>query len=98
MRYVAAVLFLSVSVFLLIFAKQFYVEVDNRHSLHNQIRGGELNDEAKNLFWFLQISDIHISKFKDKSRIEDFRTFCSETFDAVKPRVVIASGEILLFF
>lgn len=93
MRYVIAVLFLSVSVFLLIVAKQFYVEVGGgRKLLHNQLKG-TLNDEPKNLFWFLQISDIHISKFNDKGRIKDFRRFCTEVQGAVKARVVIASGE-----
>lgn len=97
MRYVIAVLFLSVSVFLLIFAKQFYVDTDNRGILHNRLKGS-LKNEPKNLFWFMQISDLHISKFKDKSRVEDFRRFCTEVNDAVKAPVIIASGEISSFF
>lgn len=47
-----------------------------------------LNDEQKNLFAFLQISDLHLSKFKDESRISDFKVFCSEVVDIVKPKVV----------
>lgn len=34
------------------------------------------------------------SKFKDQSRISDFRSFCSEVVDLVKPSVVIASGDL----
>lgn len=91
MRFVIAVLFLSFSVFLLIFAKQFYVEVKPR-KLREQ--GWKLNDEAGKLFWFLQISDIHVSKFKAPERVVDFRKFCSEVVDTVKPKVVIASGDL----
>lgn len=93
MRYVIAILFLSVSVFILIFAKQFYVELNQGNLLlRNQFRG-HFNDEPKNLFWFLQISDIHISKFKDKNIVVDFKHFCVEVFDAFdEPAVVIASG------
>lgn len=97
MRYVIALLFLSVSVFILIFAKQFYVELNQGNLLRNPFRG-HFNDEPKNLFWFLQISDIHISKFKDKNIVVDFKHFCLEVFDAFdEPAVVIASGLLLLF-
>jgi hypothetical protein len=94
MRYVLALVFLSVSVFILIFAKQFYVDLNGNSSLNRLHVKGSLNENPKNLFWFLQISDIHISKFKDKNRVVDFRNFCSEVFEAYqKPKVVIASGD-----
>lgn len=88
MRIIVAFLILSISIAALIFGKS-YLTSDSeleRKPRNNFI--GKLDDEPKNLFWFLQISDIHISKFKEKSRTEDFRKFTSEVVDCVKPKVV----------
>lgn len=84
-----AVLFLLLSVFLLIFATQF--DITTEKVLRNS--GVTLTDDPKKVFWFLQISDIHLSKFKDKSRISDFRRFCDEVecFVVYKAELLIAS-------
>lgn len=86
MKYLLALLVLSFSVFLLIFAKLYETNSYNRkeNSSPNEI----LDDNQNNILWFLQISDLHISKFKDTSIVTDFRTFCSEVVDVVKPKVV----------
>ncbi|XP_026682870.1 transmembrane protein 62-like [Diaphorina citri] len=55
-----------------------------------------ITDSFTNLFWFLQISDIHISIFQDKSRISEFHKFCNETVDIIHPSLVIASGKYTL--
>lgn len=97
MRFLISLLFLSVSVFILIFAKKFFVEVEQLKSLRSLIQQPKwtLKDEPTNLLWFLQISDIHVSKFRDiPSRVDDFKIFCSEVTEAVKPKVVIASGDL----
>ncbi|KAG5684385.1 hypothetical protein PVAND_013620 [Polypedilum vanderplanki] len=44
--------------------------------------------------WFIQITDLHISKFKDPTRIYDLRKFCSEVIPIVNPKFVIASGDL----
>lgn len=94
-KYLVAVMMLLLSVFLLIFGSKFSVS----ENLENKLRGEEkwqqaMTDQPDYLFWFLQISDIHLSKFVDPTRVGDFRTFCDSVIDTIKPRVVIASGDL----
>ncbi|XP_071454329.1 transmembrane protein 62-like [Hetaerina americana] len=54
----------------------------------------KIGDSPNNLIWFLQISDIHISIFHDMTRLSEFKDFCDITVSAIKPTVVIASGDL----
>ena len=48
---------------------------------------------ADNIFWFLQVSDVHISVINDLAVIKDFTTFCSEVVNTVNPALVLVTGK-----
>ncbi|XP_049548100.1 uncharacterized protein LOC125959325 [Anopheles darlingi] len=50
---------------------------------HRQLR---LDDGPGHLMWFLQISDIHISKYLDPTRVPHLVEFCNRTVDIIRPR------------
>ncbi|GIX71409.1 transmembrane protein 62 [Caerostris extrusa] len=53
-------------------------------------------DRRQHLMWFLQISDLHLSLFKDQGRGSDLKTFfCTETVSVVQPPVVLATGDLV---
>ncbi|OWA55134.1 Transmembrane protein 62 [Hypsibius exemplaris] len=51
-------------------------------------------DSLDHLVWFLQITDLHVSEYVDGLRITQLEEFCTKTVDAIRPAVVIASGDL----
>ncbi|XP_045625746.1 transmembrane protein 62 [Procambarus clarkii] len=53
-----------------------------------------LDSSSNHLIWFMQISDLHLSVFQDVTRATQFREFSLVTVAAIKPAVVLASGDL----
>ena len=60
--------------------------------------GGHLwpGETAENIFWFIQISDIHLSLEGDpqQTRKKDLITFCKSTIPLVDPSFVLVTGDL----
>ncbi|KAF2362484.1 Calcineurin-like phosphoesterase domain ApaH type [Trinorchestia longiramus] len=62
--------------------------------LHSSEDSDVDEDPLNQLIWFIQVSDLHFSIWKDPSRITEFRDFCHHTVHTIKPAVVLASGDL----
>ena len=50
--------------------------------------------DEEDLFTFIHITDLHISKYKYLDIKDDLQEFFTTTLDTIKPKVVIASGDL----
>ncbi|CAF0755501.1 unnamed protein product [Didymodactylos carnosus] len=54
---------------------------------------GPLN---KHLFWFVHVTDLHITHIGHEDRAEQFEKFCTETLiNLIKPPVVVVTGDLV---
>ncbi|KAJ5068683.1 helicase related [Anaeramoeba ignava] len=68
-----------------------YEEMNLAYS--EQENKGGLDGTLDGLFWFVQVSDIHISKF-DPSYASTLENVCTNYIQSIKPDFVIVSGDI----
>ena len=54
----------------------------------------KLDEKTNHLVWFLQISDLHLSAFRDPTRTSQLLNFVKYTINIINPAVVLASGDL----
>jgi hypothetical protein len=95
------VLFILINNFVLVkfdflFNSATYLTEDN--NLHEtdsfKNRVNYLNDNDDHLIWFVQISDLHLSLFHEKTIKDDLNYFCSDILKIIEPKVIMASGDL----
>ncbi|KAG5450069.1 Transmembrane protein 62 [Clonorchis sinensis] len=65
-----------------------------RYSLRNKDTDPSPSASMDNIFWFIQITDLHLSVHQDTSRSTDFERFCNYTVRTIRPEFVSVSGDI----
>ncbi|GFS22928.1 transmembrane protein 62 [Elysia marginata] len=54
----------------------------------------KMDENFKNIFWIVQISDVHISLFRDLARGPDLIRLCEEYIKLINPETVIVTGDL----
>lgn len=54
----------------------------------------KISDSSDHLMWFVQVSDLHLSNFRDKSRGTTLLELCDFTFKHINPSVILATGDL----
>uniref|UniRef100_T1IQP5 AD domain-containing protein n=1 Tax=Strigamia maritima TaxID=126957 RepID=T1IQP5_STRMM len=97
---VIIVLFTFLSAYVSRIADLITVKYDSLTSEHEEGGGSLLSgppypdDTLGHTIWFLQISDLHLSKFADSKRVQQLREFCNRVVKTIKPSLVLATGDL----
>lgn len=59
-----------------------------------KLREKKISDSKNHLMWFVQVSDLHISKFQDSGRATELLELCDFTLKHINPSVILVTGDI----
>ncbi|KAJ4461968.1 putative transmembrane protein 62 [Paratrimastix pyriformis] len=54
-----------------------------------------MGNRADNVFWFLQISDLHLTSTEETNRTTDLEAFLTSVQNQIAPEVVLVTGDII---
>ncbi|CAF4158500.1 unnamed protein product [Rotaria sp. Silwood2] len=81
------------SVFYFLFL--FFVHIQQNNSLNDVSSDEYLGSTGKHLFYFVHVTDIHITHFGHTNRTEQFEQFCNQIIKSlIKPQVTVISGDL----
>lgn len=91
--------FILVAIFVSSFLHLINTEDDyNNHFQINQTQilkdHVQIDDKYENLFWFIHISDTHLSYFRDHDRKTGMIEFCRSVIPIIQPSVLVLTGDI----
>ncbi|KAL4239047.1 Transmembrane protein 62 [Mactra antiquata] len=95
MKVVACIILLSLFLIVLVFvSRSVQNNIDRNDRLRDQQSDVIPGGGNENLFWFVQVSDIHVSRYRGFGRAPDLKAFCDTHLKIIKPKLVIASGDL----
>jgi len=86
--------FLAATTFYQNAAETLYPESKHRNSVKKSGAENNLGSGQSGLMWFAQVTDMHLSIFRDPKRAPELERLCAWMQTVVKPPVVVASGDL----
>ncbi|XP_024218565.1 transmembrane protein 62 isoform X2 [Halyomorpha halys] len=69
-------------------------EEKNNNGLNSASKNLTIGDSFDHLMWFVQVSDLHLSQFRDKTRGISLLELCDFTFKHIDPSLILATGDL----
>ncbi|CAF3466928.1 unnamed protein product [Rotaria sp. Silwood1] len=73
----------------------FFIHIQLNNSINDVLSNEYLGSTGKHLFYFVHVTDIHITHFGHADRTEQFEQFCNQIIKSlIKPQVTVVSGDL----
>ena len=99
MRYFRNFLFVTFLIIALLLFFGIYSIFDTSRILSSDLRSNDLDfvpsDKFENIFWFVQLSDIHVSAYHDSNIASDLKDFIFSIITTINPAIVLVTGDLV---